>query len=264
MRQRVWMRCTDPEEMLRVASLALHVPSESEIVAMRRRRLRRSVEALPEVPFESRAALARRQFRVFTLTAGQPVLTRVDSAVCRAAAEVGWRTAEGAASAEEITETNLALHALYEAAIDAARVHRVTPADACVLPRLISVLTLLFNAPDDAALCLVVPQPFFASAHSIPLLTHEETDACCPLIREIFGMHRGGKFPPYWQPSWTTDTVLSLARQMYESRDFSAMPILADALQDAGCDNDDILTHCRGNGPHVRGCWVVDLVLGKE
>jgi hypothetical protein len=51
---------------------------------------------------------------------------------------------------------------------------------------------------------------------------------------------------------------------MYESRNFSAMPILADALQDAGCDNDDILSHCRIDGPHVRGCWVVDLVLGKE
>jgi hypothetical protein len=52
---------------------------------------------------------------------------------------------------------------------------------------------------------------------------------------------------------------------MYESRDFSAMPILADALQDAGCDNDDILSHCRDTSlTHVRGCWVVDLVLGKE
>jgi hypothetical protein len=51
---------------------------------------------------------------------------------------------------------------------------------------------------------------------------------------------------------------------MYDSRDFSVMPILADALQDAGCDNEDILSHCRGDGPHVRGCWVVDLVLGKE
>ncbi len=57
---------------------------------------------------------------------------------------------------------------------------------------------------------------------------------------------------------------MTLARTMYESRDFSAMPILADALQDAGCDNEDILGHCRGSGPHVRGCWVVDLVLGKE
>jgi hypothetical protein len=65
-------------------------------------------------------------------------------------------------------------------------------------------------------------------------------------------------------PDWRTDTALSLARQMYESRDFSAMPILADALQDAGCDNEDVLSHCRGPGPHVRGCWVCDLVLGKE
>jgi len=58
---------------------------------------------------------------------------------------------------------------------------------------------------------------------------------------------------------------VSLARTMYEAREFGAMPILADALQDAGCDNDDILSHCRdANQVHVRGCWVVDLVLGKE
>jgi hypothetical protein len=57
---------------------------------------------------------------------------------------------------------------------------------------------------------------------------------------------------------------VSLAKGMYESRDFSAMPILADALQDAGCDNPDILNHCRDESlTHVRGCWVVDLVLGK-
>jgi hypothetical protein len=66
------------------------------------------------------------------------------------------------------------------------------------------------------------------------------------------------------EPAWLTSTVVTLARQMYEARDFGAMPILADALQDAGCDNDDILTHCRVPGPHVRGCWVLDLVLGKE
>jgi hypothetical protein len=51
---------------------------------------------------------------------------------------------------------------------------------------------------------------------------------------------------------------------MYESREFSAMPILADALQDAGCNDDAVLDHCRGEGPHVRGCWVVDLVLDKR
>ena len=51
---------------------------------------------------------------------------------------------------------------------------------------------------------------------------------------------------------------------MYESRDFSAMPILTDALQDAGCDNSDVLDHCCGAGPHIRGCWVMDLVLGRS
>jgi hypothetical protein len=51
---------------------------------------------------------------------------------------------------------------------------------------------------------------------------------------------------------------------MYESRDFTAMPILADALEDAGCENTDILEHCRGSDPHVRSCWVLNLVLAKE
>jgi hypothetical protein len=71
--------------------------------------------------------------------------------------------------------------------------------------------------------------------------------------------------PVNFSPEWRTDTALSLAQSIYDGRDFSAMPILADALQDAGCDNDDILSHCRDSHvTHVRGCWVVDLVLGKE
>jgi len=64
-------------------------------------------------------------------------------------------------------------------------------------------------------------------------------------------------------PSYRTDTAVSLAQRMYVSREFSAMPILADALQDAGCDNDDILSHLRGGGPHVKGCWALDALLGK-
>jgi hypothetical protein len=89
----------------------------------------------------------------------------------------------------------------------------------------------------------------------------EEIAAQCVLIRDIFG----NPFRPVaFFPSWRTSTVLALAKGMYESRDFSAMPILADALQDAGCDSNDILNHCRDEkAKHVRGCWVVDLVLEK-
>jgi hypothetical protein len=86
-----------------------------------------------------------------------------------------------------------------------------------------------------------------------------EARAQCGLLREIVG----NPFRLAFDPAWRTDTAVSLARAMYEARDFSAMPILADALQDAGCDSEDVLNHCRQPGPHVRGCRVVDLVLGK-
>jgi hypothetical protein len=80
------------------------------------------------------------------------------------------------------------------------------------------------------------------------------------LLRCIFG----NPFRPVTlNPSWLTSTVVSLAAGVYADRAFDRLPILADALQDAGCDSADVLDHCRGPGAHVRGCWVVDLVLGK-
>jgi hypothetical protein len=82
-----------------------------------------------------------------------------------------------------------------------------------------------------------------------------------PHLRDVFG----NPFRPVaFAPAWRTEAVVAISRTMYESRDFAAMPVLADAFDDAGCDHADILAHCRGPGPHVRGCWVVDLVLGKE
>lgn len=61
-----------------------------------------------------------------------------------------------------------------------------------------------------------------------------------------------------------TPTVRNLAGRIYDDRDHAAMPVLADALEDAGCTEATILGHLRTQGPHVRGCWVIDLLLGKE
>jgi hypothetical protein len=75
----------------------------------------------------------------------------------------------------------------------------------------------------------------------------------------------GNPFRPLaFDSRWRTADVLGLARGIYEDRAFERLSLLADALMDAGCDSEDTLSHCRGPGPHVRGCWVVDLVLGKE
>lgn len=90
----------------------------------------------------------------------------------------------------------------------------------------------------------------------------ETNSAQANLARDIFGNpFRSVAFDPNWQ----TATAVGLAQTMYDARDFGAMPILADALQDAGCEDESILTHCRdANQAHVRGCWVVDAILGRS
>jgi hypothetical protein len=88
----------------------------------------------------------------------------------------------------------------------------------------------------------------------------EERAVQADLVRDIFG----NPFRPVTlDPRWLTSNVVGLARGIYEDGAFERMPLLADALLDAGCEDADILGHCRGGGPHARGCWVVDLVLGR-
>lgn len=96
-----------------------------------------------------------------------------------------------------------------------------------------------------------------------PLFRHSRLEADraqqAAFLRDIFPFR-----PVTFSPEWRTSTAVAIAKQMYDSRDFSAMPILADALQDAGCENADILNHFRDpDATHVRGCWALDLVLGK-
>ena len=81
-----------------------------------------------------------------------------------------------------------------------------------------------------------------------------------PVLHDLFP---NPFLPLTWNPEWFSSTVRTLAANMYDTRDFSAMPILADALQDAGCEDEQVLSHCRATKPHARGCWVVDAILGK-
>jgi hypothetical protein len=88
----------------------------------------------------------------------------------------------------------------------------------------------------------------------------EEKRHLAALVRDLFGNpYRPVKF----DRSWRTSTAVALTDGIYADRAFDRLPILADALEEAGCDSGEVLAHCRGDGPHARGCWVVDLVLGK-
>ncbi len=85
-----------------------------------------------------------------------------------------------------------------------------------------------------------------------------------PLARDIFG----NPFRPVVvDPAWLLRNgglVRKLAQSAYDERALDRLPVLADALEEAGCTDADILSHCRSPGPHVRGCWVVDTLLGKQ
>jgi len=84
------------------------------------------------------------------------------------------------------------------------------------------------------------------------------------LYHELFDPHlRPVRLDPAWLP-WQAGTVPAIARRIYDSDDFSDLSILADALEDAGCEETAVLEHCRDKGRHVRGCWVVDWCLGLD
>jgi hypothetical protein len=113
--------------------------------------------------------------------------------------------------------------------------------------------------------------------HSIAIISRSAAEALAKVIPWEEARRRqrallediGGKrsrsltIAPSWL-TWNDCCILNMARTAYDERAFSSLPILADALEDAGCDNADILNHCRNGAEHVRGCWVVDLLLGKE
>ena len=95
-------------------------------------------------------------------------------------------------------------------------------------------------------------------ARSVQMAAH------CQLIRDIFGNpFRRVALDPAWL-QWNGGTVRKMAEAIYDDRAFDRLPILADALEEAGCTDRAVLDHCRGSGAHVRGCWVIDLLLGKE
>jgi hypothetical protein len=88
-----------------------------------------------------------------------------------------------------------------------------------------------------------------------------ERAAQAQLIRCIFG----NPFRPVTlDPAWRTPQVIALAQTAYNEHRFGDLPVMADALEEAGCSNTDVISHCRGFGPHVRGCWALDLVLDKR
>jgi hypothetical protein len=220
-----------------------------------------------------KGACLMRQRRLFAVACCRRWLQDMLDPESRNAVEVAERHAVGVADMKELVASySEELRAAYLAAQEVAG-RRHAPALLAAKEsdrgRVVSAWRLAHAAqfvchglvPEDAANDILIRLVELGDQE----LLDQEKQAQCILIRDIFG----NPFRP--QPSidssrlsWNGGTVGKLAQAIYDDRAFDRLPILADALEEAGCTDADILNHCRQPGEHVRGCWVVDLLLGKS
>ena len=184
-----------------------------------------------------------RKLRLFSVACGRHVWASLSDSRSRNAIEVAERFADGLATPNELSLAHDAASALN--------------GDLCGTDD--GVCTAAAIASADV--CTEVHPVTNCASAAVPGPSIVERSSQADFVREIFGN-------PFrrvaFDPAWNTVTATSLAQAIYDDRAFDRLPILADALEDAGCTNRDILDHCRLPGEHVRGCWVVDLVLGKS
>jgi hypothetical protein len=174
------------------------------------------------------------------------------AALAEQARLIGERVAEGLATGAEFAE----VRGMIDEWLSRCRTwtakarHLALSARAVVQPEAWQAAIGVLDAGYGAAWADVEPVPDYLRAK-------------CDLVREVYG----NPFQPVpaeraWL-SWREGTVVRMAEAIYDEWAFERLPILADALEDAGCDSAEILAHCREPGEHVRGCWVVDLLLAK-
>ncbi|MGL6095530.1 MAG: hypothetical protein ACRC7O_07010 [Fimbriiglobus sp.] len=217
--------------------------------------------------------ISYRKMQLFGVSCCRAVWEHIQDSRCRAAVEVGERFADGLCDRHELAEAIKEAHyrrpdmekqrppwtsvagtaALAEAdLVEGAVVDFEDPADTQL--RTLAIVNAEMTSAEAVNLCGLVCGPE-------PIVSKRVMNSQCELLRDILG----NPFRPVaFSPAWRSSAALGLATTMYAGRDFAHMPVLADALEEAGCDHPDVLSHCRGPGPHVRGCWVVDLVLGKS
>jgi hypothetical protein len=224
-----WERCADPYEMLQFLD---HRGRERKLRLFAVGCCRRAWHLLTD-------ERSRNAVEVSELFADRGV-TKHELAAARTAAEVvthvGWFASVRRWLAAGPSQTSNTMQRAAQAAASAA-IWRVRDAAAATWVQAANALTT--NSTEQL----------------------EEQGRQCGLLRDLIG---NPIRPVSWDPAWRNHHAVAVARSLYDTREFQDMPILADALEEAGCTDEAILSHCRGPGPHVRGCWVVDLVLGKE
>jgi hypothetical protein len=191
---------------------------------------------MKKMPGFLRGKVSDRKLRLFACSCVRRPWWVLDDEFSRHAVEIAERYADGQVTAEELSRAHEQL--------DLDRGWEIWPAEAVTRSRF---------GPNEAAWAV----------DSVNLAVPPGTR--CDLLRDLFGPlpFRNVPLDPAWL-AWNDGTIVKLAASIYEGRAFEQMLILADALEEAGCGNEEMLTHCGQEGLlHVRGCWLLDLLLQK-
>jgi hypothetical protein len=214
------------------------------------------------------ARASERKLRLFACACGRCVWHLLRDGVSRQAVETAERYADGQACAEELAAVWEMVQQVLEPSLvpspqdlwstwETGHVARVAAGAARVRR---AALSMAASAADREA-----PQAAQLVVQSVDeALGPTGRGQVLRLLEEIFGPFAGSA--PLATPAvlaWHGSLVLHLAREIYTEKSFERMPILADALLDAGCDNEELMTHCRRRGNHVLGCWALDVLLGQ-
>ena len=190
----------------------------------------------------------RRKLRLFAAGCCRMVWHLLHEPCLRSAVEVAERFADGEANKDELADAQTWIEQEWFAG-------RTPAADAIAEwnAATYAIESCAAVAHDSAfSMTAISPSPLGAGIVAERLL--------CELLRCVFG----NPFrKPAFSKKWRTETVTALATGIYADHAFDRLPILADALEEAGCDDPAMLSHLRGPGPHCRGCWVLDLALGR-
>ncbi|OWK44457.1 hypothetical protein [Fimbriiglobus ruber] len=193
----------------------------------------------------------RRKLRLFFCALGRRFWDLTKSPLTRSAIEMGERIADGAIAEDEVDRIReeLRIKRPYSSGFEDEVIGN-------------EFRSTVLTTAEHLALTLWVKETRDSGRRALPrTFRHVVKKQQAEILRDIFGNPFRPVRPGSW---WLTPTVQSLAFGIYQDRAFDRLPILADALEEADCDNLEILAHCRGDGPHFRGCWVVDLLLEKS
>lgn len=225
--------------------------------------------------------LAQRKLRLIACAAARCLWKQLPEPALRKAVEVGERFADGTATEKEREKAswgafeahnNLELAYGIDEGIEIYSLPSRERAEAwralsaagmagvCVkLPVSFATLGGMCHTVPGLLLPIAKYQKGYSVEHGYQFGYDQVHDPLPPLVRDILGYPFA---PVKFEKRWRSETVKLLTDGITVEGKFDRLPILADALEEAGCDDENILGHCRGPGPHIRGCWVVDLIRG--